>query len=324
MATHADLVKATAFTLRVSPATVGVFARYLREGGLIRTGGRGRSATKMTSEDASSLLIALMAVETGSPREAVAATIAHQELEFDLVPDDLRISGPILPQHRVFGLSAIGINFEDVKKDFADAENDLARLARDEGGEVVEDLREEYDGLQKYLDYTAAEFRLSLDKYISTFLDSLASGTLIKNLYKHRVSLTDNQIIVPEFMLSIDEAGQSARLSIVGIEGNRSASDFVLRSLRTSITDQQWEDYALSNSDANRFFCSQVLDELAEGITGVRRTKTIRMLDLLLIAQAIYGTETVNENIKQACGSDLLSLPLVFQKFCATNQEAWL
>jgi hypothetical protein len=61
MATLAQLVETIAVWEGIDAATVRLFARNVREAGLITTGGRGPSAGKMTFADAANLLIAVNA-----------------------------------------------------------------------------------------------------------------------------------------------------------------------------------------------------------------------------------------------------------------------
>jgi hypothetical protein len=63
MATPGELVKTTATALGIPEGTVFQFDRQLSEAGLRSKGGRGRSAAKVTPEDAANLLIAIV----GSP-----------------------------------------------------------------------------------------------------------------------------------------------------------------------------------------------------------------------------------------------------------------
>jgi hypothetical protein len=68
MATLTDLVEAVARVEGMDTATVALFARTVREAGLIRTAGRGLSAAHMNFVDAANLLIAVNA--SMSVREA--------------------------------------------------------------------------------------------------------------------------------------------------------------------------------------------------------------------------------------------------------------
>jgi hypothetical protein len=61
MATLSELVEAVAEVEGMDPSTVALFARTVREAGLIRTGGRGLSAAQMSCVDAANLLIAVNA-----------------------------------------------------------------------------------------------------------------------------------------------------------------------------------------------------------------------------------------------------------------------
>jgi len=77
MATLSKLVETVAQVEGMDPATVALFARTVREAGLIRTGGRGLSAAKMTVADAANLLIAVNA--SLSVREA-ARTVGRYRI----------------------------------------------------------------------------------------------------------------------------------------------------------------------------------------------------------------------------------------------------
>lgn len=68
MAVVTELVDAVAALTGREEASVRLFARTLREAGLMTQGGRGRSAPHMTSLDAARLLIGIM---VGSPTRAV-------------------------------------------------------------------------------------------------------------------------------------------------------------------------------------------------------------------------------------------------------------
>lgn len=64
MATLSELVQTVAEVEGIDPATVGLIARHLREGGLIASGGRGLSAARMTVTDAANLLIGVNATSS--------------------------------------------------------------------------------------------------------------------------------------------------------------------------------------------------------------------------------------------------------------------
>ena len=59
MATLSSLVETVARVEALDPSTVALFAREIRQAGLIKTGGRGNSAARMDFEDATNLLIAV-------------------------------------------------------------------------------------------------------------------------------------------------------------------------------------------------------------------------------------------------------------------------
>lgn len=59
MAFLSDLVREVAKVEGIEEVSVGIFARHAREAGLIRQGGRGKSAAKMNLSDAANLLMAV-------------------------------------------------------------------------------------------------------------------------------------------------------------------------------------------------------------------------------------------------------------------------
>jgi hypothetical protein len=79
MARLSDLVEAVAHAEGMDAATVALFARTVREAGLIRTGGRGLSAAKMNVSDAANLLIAVNA--SMSVRAAPETVRSFRELK---------------------------------------------------------------------------------------------------------------------------------------------------------------------------------------------------------------------------------------------------
>jgi hypothetical protein len=93
MARRSELVKATADALRVEEKTVQVCARHLREAGLIRQKGRGRSAAHMAPSDATNLLLGVMTSSTlqDAPynvRAAREAAFNGSDVNFSGVVDD--------------------------------------------------------------------------------------------------------------------------------------------------------------------------------------------------------------------------------------------
>jgi hypothetical protein len=103
MAMLSDLVRIIAEATGDPESTVTVVARSLREAGFIATGGRGRSAAKMTAHDAASLLLGI-----GSPGDTtkaaetlskvgqmklgpLAETAGHSTLQIAEHEDDLRL-----------------------------------------------------------------------------------------------------------------------------------------------------------------------------------------------------------------------------------------
>ena len=79
MATLTDLVDTIAAVEGLEPSAVGLIARYIREAGLITTGGRGGSAAKMNLTDAANLLIGVNATTTAT--DAAATVSAYRSLE---------------------------------------------------------------------------------------------------------------------------------------------------------------------------------------------------------------------------------------------------
>jgi hypothetical protein len=71
MAKLSDLIPTLAKVLPMPEQTVAIYARLLRQGRLLSTGGRGPGGAKMTPEDCARLLIAVMA--TDQVKDAVPA-----------------------------------------------------------------------------------------------------------------------------------------------------------------------------------------------------------------------------------------------------------
>lgn len=90
MALLSDLVAALAARGVDSPATLGLFARRLREAGRISKAGRGRSAAKMTYLDAARFTIACLA--TDHPERAAVAEQFFSSFVYD--PDISMIRQP--------------------------------------------------------------------------------------------------------------------------------------------------------------------------------------------------------------------------------------
>jgi hypothetical protein len=72
MATPGQLVECVAAALNMPQATVVLYDRVLAENGLRSKGGRGRSAAKVTAEDAANLLIAIAGSSAGGINSAAA------------------------------------------------------------------------------------------------------------------------------------------------------------------------------------------------------------------------------------------------------------
>jgi hypothetical protein len=92
MATLSELVDTIAAVEDIDPATVALMARYIREAGLISTGGRGPSAATMSLRDAANLLIGVNATTTAV--EAARTVSAYRELEAHAIrraPDEPRM-----------------------------------------------------------------------------------------------------------------------------------------------------------------------------------------------------------------------------------------
>jgi hypothetical protein len=79
MATLTELTETIAAVEGLERSTVSLVARYLREAGLIATGGRGTSAATMSLTDAANLLIGVNTVTTAV--EAAKAVSAYRGLE---------------------------------------------------------------------------------------------------------------------------------------------------------------------------------------------------------------------------------------------------
>lgn len=78
MAVITDLVQVIASVEGLDEVTVGVFARHVREAGLISQRGRGRNAAKMTVQDAANLLIAVNA--SGYAKDGPEAVATYRAL----------------------------------------------------------------------------------------------------------------------------------------------------------------------------------------------------------------------------------------------------
>ncbi|MGY0790084.1 hypothetical protein ACW7BJ_11965 [Azospirillum argentinense] len=78
MATIGEMATALAAVTGVSEATVAQVSRILRDAGMITSGGRGRSAAKMTADDCANLLIAVMI--TDQAKNAPAYVSASQQI----------------------------------------------------------------------------------------------------------------------------------------------------------------------------------------------------------------------------------------------------
>lgn len=92
MATSGQLVEAMAGALNIPVATVALYDRALSEAGIRTKGGRGRSAAKMTSRDAASLLIAIMASPITGP--SISGAIEHYRVYAGLVARS-GVAGPV-------------------------------------------------------------------------------------------------------------------------------------------------------------------------------------------------------------------------------------
>jgi hypothetical protein len=81
MAKLSDLVQVVANVTGEAPASVAVIARSLREAGLIATGGRGRSAARMTSHDLASLLLAVSSLGDNTKAGDTVTAVSQLSLE---------------------------------------------------------------------------------------------------------------------------------------------------------------------------------------------------------------------------------------------------
>jgi hypothetical protein len=79
MATLTELVETIADVEGIEPSSVNLIARYVREAGLIATGGRGPSAARMGLTDAANLLIAVNATTTAT--DAAKTVSAYRKFE---------------------------------------------------------------------------------------------------------------------------------------------------------------------------------------------------------------------------------------------------
>jgi hypothetical protein len=88
MARLSDLVQIVADATGETTASVTVIARSLREAGLIATGGRGRSAARMTSRDLASLLLAVSSLGDNTKAGETVSFVSQFFLETEVVADD--------------------------------------------------------------------------------------------------------------------------------------------------------------------------------------------------------------------------------------------
>jgi hypothetical protein len=79
MATLTQLVDTVAAVEGLEPSAVSLIARYVREAGLITTGGRGGSAAKMNLADAANLLIGVNATATATDAAETVSTYRNLE-----------------------------------------------------------------------------------------------------------------------------------------------------------------------------------------------------------------------------------------------------
>jgi hypothetical protein len=82
MASPGQLVECVSAALNLPQATVVLYDRVLSENGLRSKGGRGRSAAKVTVEDAANLLIAIAGTPTSGIGSAVAAVKQFSKLKY--------------------------------------------------------------------------------------------------------------------------------------------------------------------------------------------------------------------------------------------------
>src|SRR5262249_54080740 len=77
MATLSDLVAVTAKVEGLDPGSVALYARHLREAGLIRTSGRGTSAAVMGLPDAANLLIGVNTAKSAAEAPQAIGQFRH-------------------------------------------------------------------------------------------------------------------------------------------------------------------------------------------------------------------------------------------------------
>ena len=95
MATPGQLVECVATALNVPQSTVVLYDRVLAESGLRSKGGRGKSAPKVTAEDAANLLIAIAGTSSGGIATAARTVQLYSGLRYrkqsswkDLISDE--------------------------------------------------------------------------------------------------------------------------------------------------------------------------------------------------------------------------------------------
>jgi hypothetical protein len=101
MARLSDLVQTVADATGETAASVTVIARFLREAGLIATGGRGPSAARMTAPDLASLLLAVTALGDSTKAGETVARVGNFLLE------------PMAPEH----CEALGVKADQSLRD---------------------------------------------------------------------------------------------------------------------------------------------------------------------------------------------------------------
>ena len=94
MANPGELTKGMARLLGVSEVSVRAHDRVLSEAGLRKTGGRGRSAPTMASEDAARLLVAVMS--GGQAKDAAASVEAYSNLNIMMQRNAMLMNGKML------------------------------------------------------------------------------------------------------------------------------------------------------------------------------------------------------------------------------------
>ncbi|WP_461653663.1 hypothetical protein [Methylorubrum aminovorans] len=129
MAVLSTLVKALAEVEGLEETQVAWVGRYLREAGLVSSGGRGRGGAQMTVTDAANLLIGVNATSTA--KEAVGAVVSIR---------DLTVADEVFPiSEDIKDESRLSMALYQPRSAAACIENLIGCFTKQEGGETALD-----------------------------------------------------------------------------------------------------------------------------------------------------------------------------------------